>query len=177
MQIYEALNSTQKLHLPDRDTEADIQAQLFAKLRKDGFNVKVGVTWAISRKNSGCQFDLVIFKDKMASVIIEVKSPFEGPQTNLDESHQGLKYRSFGLPVVLFWDMKDYSALKEFLNNSETKEISEPKHGEEAVKNPEYLKRLHRALDIASMSAYDLGLAELEHDLEQKRDFIKGLMI
>jgi hypothetical protein len=177
MIVYTALNSTEKLHSHDSETEADIQAQLYAQLRKDGFNVKAGVTYIKNKSYMGCTFDLVINKGKEASFIIEVKSPFEGPKTDLDASHQGLKYRSFGIPVILFWDMREYSKLKQFLNSSIEKEISKPKGVTSFTKNPESFRRLHKSLDISSMHAYDLGLSDLERELEQKRDFIKGLMI
>jgi hypothetical protein len=177
MKVYTALNSTEKLYFHDTETEADVQAQLFAQLRKDRFNVKAGVNYSKNKPNMGCTFDLVIHKGKEAIVIIEVKSPFEGPRTDLDASHQGLKYRSFGLPVILFWDMSNYAELKEFLKNSVEKVSEPPKEATAFIKNPDAFRRLHKSLDISSMHAYDLGLSELEHDLEQKRDFIKGLMV
>jgi hypothetical protein len=177
MIIYAALNSTEKLHLHDYETEADIQAQLYARLRKDGFDVKAGVTYLRTKSNIGCAFDLVIHKGREAAVIIEVKSPLEGPQTDLDASHQGLKYRSFGLPVVLFWDMAYYQNLREFVDSSLEKETPKLKGATPFIKNPTTFKRLHKYLDISSMQAYDLGLSELERDLEQKRDAIKALMV
>lgn len=175
MKIYPALNSIEKVHFHDTVTEADIQAQLFGELKKDGFSVKAGVNYLRAKKVAGCQFDLVIHKGKTAVAIIEVKSPFEGPRTDLNSTHQGLKYRSFGIPVILFWDMDNYPELKNFLKNAVEKELMVTS-STVFLRNPEGYRRLHKALDIASMNAFDLGMHDLESYLEKERDSIKVQM-
>lgn len=173
MKIYSALNSIEKLYFHNVETEADIQCQLFSRLKKDGFSVKVGVNIRKGMAGAGCQFDLVIHQGKRAIAIIEVKSSLEGPQVDLDSTHQGLKYRSFGIPVVLFWSMENYPDLKNFLRCLLTSEIPKDKIEVKPLsRNTESYARLRQSLDIASMRAFDLGMHELEKDLEQKRDSI-----
>lgn len=169
MKVYESLNSLDKIDYPGWDTEADLQASLYAKLLSDGFLVKAGLPYRSSMEGAGCTLDLVIFKGREAAAILELKNTLVGPATDLNSSHQGLKYRQFGVPVVLFWDMTNYPELKKFLQGKTFQQQ------ESRFKNPKdslVLKRLHRSLDIASMAAYDLEMLELEAELEKQRDKI-----
>jgi hypothetical protein len=171
MRAYTSLNSLQgHIHFPSTTTEGDIQAELSCLLKQDGFSFRSQVPFMKQQAGAGCIFDIVIFKGRRATAIIEIKSPIEGPQTDLDASHQGLKYRSFGVPVILFWDLEQYHILKEFLKNTNHSfdEQSLPK----SIKGAESLKRLHKSLDIASMAAYDLGRNELVITLERQRDAV-----
>jgi hypothetical protein len=169
MRIYDALNDIQgKIHFPNYVTEGDVQSDVVSALKKDGFLVKTMLGFKRSLKNAGCEFDIVVFADKHTAVaIIENKSPLEGPATDLDATHQGLKYRGFGIPVILFWDMKYYNELREFLKKEKLPTVKPVKI------NTESLKRLHKSLDIASMAAYDLGMTDLVEELERKRDLIQ----
>ena len=172
MRIYPALNDVQgTIHFPNYTTEGDVQSDVVSALKKDGFLVKTMLPFKQGQAGAGCSFDVVVFRDKhIALAIIENKSPLEGPKTNLDETHQGLKYRGFGIPVVLFWDMKDYPKLKEFLGNISSSVANTP-----VKTSPESLKRLQKSLDIAAMAAWDLGMYDLVRELETRRDQITDL--
>ena len=177
MRVYDSLNDSQKVHFSDRITESDTQAELYARLKKDGFTVKSAVGVAQKRSLGGVSFDLVVFKDKTAVAIIEVKSTTKGPEEDLDATMQGLKYRSFGIPVVLFWDMSFYDDLKTFLSSKKTKNVDLVKN----TFNSGALKDLYKSLDITSMRAFDLRhhsqeFQELERLLEEKRDRVKSIM-
>jgi hypothetical protein len=169
MKVYEPLNSLDKIDYPGWDTEADLQANLYAKLLADGFVVKAGLPYRANLGTGGCTLDLVIFKGRKAVAVLELKNIIIGPTTDLASSHQGLKYRQFGIPVVLFWDMDNYPELKKFLADEK---FQQQENRFKNPKDPFVLKRLHRSLDIASMAAYDLGMHELEAELEKQRDRI-----
>lgn len=168
MRVYEALTTLQQIQNPVRKSEFEIQASLYSKLKEDGFKVR----GCVSLKRHKAQFDLVVFKGRKASAIIEVKAPDEGPTEDLDKTQQGMKYRVYGVPVVLFWSMEYYSDLKKFLQDNTVTQQPLIKETEKQ----EHLKRLRTSLSIASMSAYDLQMGELEEYLERKTEWVSNLL-
>ena len=95
-------------------TEFEIQAILYNRLTAAGFLVR-GET----STNRG-RLDLVVFAGSdgrsrdvygEAAVVIEVK-PHKCPD---GAEEQCKKYTTLGLPVILFWDLKDYDELESFL--------------------------------------------------------------
>ena len=174
MRVYPALNDVQgKIHFPDYMTEGDVQSDVVAALKKDGFLVKTMLSFKANQPTAGCSFDIVVFKNNREPLaIIENKSPQEGPITDLDKTHQGLKYRGFGIPVILFWDMKEYAKLKDFLKEGKPPLEKAPTKVSFSLVA---LRRLHKSLDIAAMSAWDLGMNEFVAELENHRDRISLL--
>lgn len=88
------------IHEPCKPTEFELQALLYFKLKQFGLNVRGEVR--AKYKGRGSQFDLVVFANGHAAVIIEVKdSPhkevLEGKQTR-----QSMKYAEYGIPVIYF---------------------------------------------------------------------------
>jgi len=172
VRIYPPLNQVSTIGRTTqlKTKEPQVQAELFRLLVNDGFDVLAGVPIRQIARGLGVQFDLTVFKNRAAQAIIEIKSEVRGPTEDLDATMQGLKYRSFGIPVILFWDIKEYSELKKFLISQVIPEQQSPKM---QTVNRDCLQRLYKSLDIASMSAYDVGMHELEAELERHRDFVK----
>jgi hypothetical protein len=97
---------------PDKLTEFDIQSKICSFLINSWYDVK----WEITVRNCSkirwqkqCRFDLVIFKDKIAKIIIEVKN-----WSWKISKRQIIKYYKFWLPVFSFNenDSLDYILLK-----------------------------------------------------------------
>jgi hypothetical protein len=125
MRIYTPLSSERTIKpRPDVITEFDIQAELFVKLKNDGFYVEGDRRYHSGNQrvfpkmyNLICRFDIVVYRHNKAIAIIETKRPDIAKTQTLD-TYQGVKYRQFGVPVVQFYDIADYQKLIEFLNGS-----------------------------------------------------------
>lgn len=98
------------IHYPDNYSEAEIQFMLHSRLLALGYDSRLEVT---ERKNvkkafgnrkgfRQCRFDCVIFNDKQALCIVEVKKNKESSFTRQNE-----KYRIYGLPLVYLFGVND----------------------------------------------------------------------
>lgn len=86
---------------PEKISEFEVQAWLFASLKDVGINVRGEVIVHTGLNISGykvARFDLVVFKEGKAAMIIEVKDKMPRKGVNQD-SRQFKKYSSFGLPL------------------------------------------------------------------------------
>ena len=167
MKIYQPLTATYKLDFWKTKSELDLHCPLYARLQNDGFTVLSGRTY-----KGRVAFDIVVFKGRKAIAIIEVKREDLGHRVALDQTEQGFIYRQFGVPVILFWDMKKYDDLAEFLKSNR---ISKSEIGDDLriqISKKEImltrLRDLRRRLDVASMAAFDAKSALPSHkELEQ----------
>jgi hypothetical protein len=183
MRVYKPLNSSAIIHKQSTRAEFNLQADLYALLKRDGFDVVGNVTLC---KNS---FDLVVYDSKgKATAIIETKQEDEGARVHLDQTIQGVKYMQFGVPVILFWDLSKYDELKTellkdrkaFVNVKSSAESAFQEASKAAVVRS--LELLRNKLDVASFAAYDVAstlsktdLANLEQTLETARDKVQRL--
>jgi len=86
---------------PNSFSEFEVQAYLYSKLKRMGFDVR-GEVSAVNIMGKGSRFDLVIFKKGKASKIIEVKKKREQRiQT------QRVKYNRYGIGVHFVMGMED----------------------------------------------------------------------
>lgn len=180
MRVYEPLSASERVHKPAFETEADLQCDLAAKLRGDGFNISVGLNYrALARDGRGLVFDIVVFRSKAAIAIIEIKRTSDGHRVALDQTIQGFKYRHFGVPVVLFWDLNEYDQLKNFLQGAEQNgsESGEGLRIENTSKKNRLIAlwNLRRRLDTASMAAFDAKMPDMEKQLETWRDEVDAM--
>lgn len=100
------------------DREFHIHAMTYVALKNNGYEVfgeavVRGINYGSQfDKNACCTFDLVVFLKDELLAIIEVK---DSPNHNLEETRQGRRYRSFGVPVYLIWDEADIHRLLDAL--------------------------------------------------------------
>lgn len=189
VRVYEPLDKVFKIQKVEFSSEFEIQAELYQRLKADGFDVQGEVN-----VQSGV-FDLVVFGERgFATAIIETKRPWTGSSLEFDETEQGWKYRQFGVPVILFWDFGYYDDLltllraKRIMQTKYYKDLVEIANAEKLGLTPDTrnLKktcafRLVRFLDRASMAAFDMGVycpefseaKAVEQDLETKKQKAK----
>lgn len=92
-----------EIQYPARTSEFEIQAELFQDLKQLGYDIhgEVPTSWNRRTGTKGARFDLVIFRNKRAAVLIEVKSHLAGrshkPTT---QTKQYQRYSQYGLPVI-----------------------------------------------------------------------------
>lgn len=99
---------------PNRATEFEIQAEIWAGLRAIGINARgeVKVPYAglqglrkkpRSKRMAVCRFDLAIFEAQRLIGIIEVKAapPAVAVSKGWKQSRQARRYTDFGVPVLL----------------------------------------------------------------------------
>ena len=92
-----------KIPYPARTSEFEIQAELFRGLKQSGYDVRGEVKVPCNRETctKGARFDLVVFKDKQAAVLIEVKSRLTSRgHKPIMQTKQYQRYIRFGLPVI-----------------------------------------------------------------------------
>ena len=106
---------------PNEFSEFEVQAYLYSKLKRMGFDVR-GEVSAPSVLGESSRFDIVIFKKKRADKILEVKR-------NRKESihKQQVKYNKFGVKVNFIMGMEDAEKYiknirdyKKYLNKQKT---------------------------------------------------------
>lgn len=96
MRVYEPLSASERVHKPAFETEADLQCDLAAKLRGDGFNISVGLNYrALARDGRGLVFDIVVFRSKAAIAIIEIKRTSDGHRVALGPNDSRLQVSPF----------------------------------------------------------------------------------
>lgn len=84
---------------PNKQSEFEIHSRLFQRLLDEGFDARAEVIHINKKAPKGfkkCRFDIVIFENKVATKIIEVKN-YE--KTNF-ETRQDKKYSAFGIELI-----------------------------------------------------------------------------
>ena len=88
-----------KICYPKKQSEFEIHSRLFQKLLDKGFDARAEVIHINKKAPKGfkkCRFDIVIFENKIATKIIEVKNY---DKTNFD-TRQDKKYSAFGIDLI-----------------------------------------------------------------------------
>lgn len=90
------MNFDYEIEYPGRNSEFEVQAELYMALKNKGFDVKGEVPALHS------VFDLVVFKCCRPKCIIEVKATIDIDRLRrrLNRRYQYKKYMSFGIPLV-----------------------------------------------------------------------------
>lgn len=89
---------------PKKKTEFEIQSCLYQKLMEDGFDVAGGVSFRGNYQNT--IFDIVVFSDRRAVAIIEVKKGDLTWSKGQKESYE----LNGNLPVYLYNQRTDYES-------------------------------------------------------------------
>ena len=114
VRVYWPTSSTEKIPKPTKHSEFEIQATVWAHLIQDGHLVRGCVPAFHLEEKAKCTFDLVVYRQNGTPMaIIEIKN---SKGTRLEKTRQGRRYRAYGLPVILFWDISKYPILIETLN-------------------------------------------------------------
>lgn len=103
--------SEHSIQYPQMDSEFEIQAYLFAKLKAAGFDVRGEVQvhgmFGLRKAKASCRFDIVIYENGVATLIIEVKARVVNHKSTVDDTRQGKRYTTFGVPVWFVYGMSD----------------------------------------------------------------------
>jgi len=103
---------------PSKCSEFEVQAWLYSALQAAGFNVRGEVVTKTGLSQRGfkvARFDLVIFRNGVPQMIIEVKDkPRSDGQINV-EGRQYKKYTAFGIPLAYARGMDEAKTLYERL--------------------------------------------------------------
>lgn len=179
MKVFDPLSDANRLNVSDEQSEHQLQAEIYSRLKRDGFVVSCGQTYKRARGSEwNSEFDLCVFRGKRCVAIIETKRTDVVDKIPLRDIEAITKYRHFSVPVVLFWDLEKYNELVSFLNDGAHEAAEDLQLASVKEQTARFrLRALHRRLDVASMAAYDVNvslpnspLASLEKDLEQMRD-------
>jgi len=86
------------IQIPQNKSEFELQAELFSALKTAGYLVRGEVSARLNGKKS--IFDLVIFKEDKAVVIIEVKDSPHRAVVYGKKTKQSMQYKAYNLPVI-----------------------------------------------------------------------------
>jgi hypothetical protein len=93
-----------------KDSEFDVQAELWHRLQMEGIETKgsVRAIYKINSRAHAVYFDLVAFdKFHKPFIIIECKNrPLDDPNPNRFTGRQRARYTNFGLPVIVCGNRK-----------------------------------------------------------------------
>ena len=96
---------------PAVESEFEVQAFLFSELRRAGFDargeVQVHGLFGQRAAKASCRFDIVIFEDKRAVMVLEVKARPVIHKSGVENTRQGKRYPRFGVPVQFIYGMND----------------------------------------------------------------------
>lgn len=89
---------------PEQDSEFEVQAFLWNGLRELGVNARgeVSVPYA---KRQKVRFDIAVFESGVLMGIIEVKARPVNHRTNWEDTRQGRRYTTFGVPIRIVYGM------------------------------------------------------------------------
>lgn len=99
------------INYPHVQSEFEVQAWLYNALRTNGHDVRGEVPvyglFGLRKTKVSCRFDLVIFKNKVPVVILEVKAKTVNHKNGIEATRQGRNYILFGIPVLMIYGMND----------------------------------------------------------------------
>ena len=126
LRVFDPISSSGRIDTMQPRTEFELQAWLFNRLQPDGFDAR-GEIRGKTNAGENARFDLIVSVSNRIIAIIEVK---DTPGSKLEKTRQGYRYRSFGVPVLLFFDENQYLQLRARLT-ALTQNIAQPEHDHE----------------------------------------------
>jgi len=108
VRVYDPISNPGRIDTTQRRTEFELQAWLYNRLQLDGFDVR-GEVKGKTDAGERARFDLIVYVGDRLIAIIEVK---DSPGSRLERTRQGRRYRTFGVPVFLFFNGKQYPQLR-----------------------------------------------------------------
>lgn len=88
------------INKPSKVSEFEMQAELYFRLKRLGFDVRGEVTAMYQGERS--MFDLVVFVNNQGAVIIEVKNSRADALRYGKKTRQNRKYKAYDLPLVYY---------------------------------------------------------------------------
>lgn len=108
VRVYDPTSSSGRIDATQPRTEFELQAWLYNRLNLDGFDVRGEIKGRTSAGRNA-RFDLIVSVGNRVIAIIEVK---DTPGSKLEKTRQGSRYRTFGVPVFLFFNENQYPQLR-----------------------------------------------------------------
>jgi len=112
MLLIESTSKENTINYPDHVSEFEVQAYLYWMLKQSTAadiraEVKSRGTHGLRPSKTACRFDIVVFKNAVAVCIVEVKSDKVRHSTTMQDTRQGTRYPTYGVPVVVCYGMND----------------------------------------------------------------------
>ncbi len=128
MKVMPSVSKENTVLYPDHVSEFEVQAELFFSLKRNfpsaefRGEVKSRGTHGLRKEKTACRFDIVAYESGVAACIIEVKDRDVKHKTNFEDTRQGIRYRTYGIPVIVCYGVEDIqesvSAVGEALGGS-----------------------------------------------------------
>jgi len=104
-------SSRYEIKYPENESEFEVQAFLYSALKKKCIDargeVKSHGSFGLRPSKASCRFDIVIFENKKAILILEIKARKIRHKNGLKSTRQGTRYPNFGVPVQFIYGMSD----------------------------------------------------------------------
>lgn len=100
---------TYAIEYPTLMLEFEVQAWLWAELRRRGYDARAEVqhlgSFGLRAAKAACRFDIVVFDGRAAKCIIEVKARPVTHKSTVSATRQGTRYVQFGVPTHFVYGM------------------------------------------------------------------------
>lgn len=115
----QAASAEYQIEYPTVASEFEVQAFLYSELKRRGLDVRGEVKargcFGLRKAKAACRFDLVLFQNRQAVMILEIKGAPVNHQTTMEATRQGQRYPHFGVPVWTVYGMAGAEAVIERL--------------------------------------------------------------
>ena len=100
-----------EIKYPEIESEFEVQAFLYSELKKKGIDARGEVqthgAFGLRPSKASCRFDVVVFENKKAILILEIKARKVRHKNGVENTRQGMRYPNFGVPVQFIYGMSD----------------------------------------------------------------------
>lgn len=113
MIVMASISNENEIKYPDHVSEFEVQAELYFKIKQSlptadvRGEVKSRGTHGLREAKTACRFDLVVYDGIVAVCIVEVKGGSVRHNTTIEDTRQGQRYRTYGVPVIVCYGSDD----------------------------------------------------------------------
>ena len=112
MIVINSTSAENKISYPDCVSEFEVHAALYFALKQSTNadirgEVKSRGTHGLRPAKTACRFDIVAFVGGLAACIVEVKSGKVNHKTSINDTRQGVRYPTYGVPMIVCYGAAD----------------------------------------------------------------------
>ena len=122
MIVIDSTSAENKIAYPDHVSEFEVHAALYLALKQATSadiraEVKSRGTNGLRSAKTACRFDIVAFVDGVAICIVEVKGGAVNHKTAMQDTRQGTRYPTYGVPLIVCYGSSDIPSVVEKVNS------------------------------------------------------------
>lgn len=121
MHVMQPTSGENVIQYPDHISEFEVHSELFFSLKASipGSDIRAEIksrgTHGLRKAKTACRFDIVAFFNKKPICIVEVKGNKVRHKTCMEDTRQGVRYVTYGVPVIMCYGARDIEPVVEFV--------------------------------------------------------------